>query len=1272
MKTSFISLVFLFVSYFTFAQFGNDCGVPVWDATRNYSIGYHVYHTNNVYRNAGYVNANTAAPDVNPNWTLLGACTSSIVPIASDADCASATDWVSQSGTTGHYDVADFVSYKNGLYKPKYYILANVRPDSHDAYTFEGVCVRPPAVTSNIATSQNYTMDPLQNILATAIVQDFGVDITEVLITIQKDGANVLSQVLSESTVTAGNYDYNWLPTAYGAYTLVFKATNQSNKEGLYNASIIINRQVPPSISLVSPADGSLSYYTASQPISLVFNAQVNGNLPPKKVYYKTTANSQAVYASYANSNYRTSWTPAQDGITTITAFVEDEKGNIASIVFSLEAYNSNCAAPNWYSTRNYPFTSGTPSTVYYKGLLYENTAYVTSGGNPPNTNTSWTNTGTCTPANLTIQTNCDDFINWVSKPDNYVGNVNVVYNEGLYRTSYPIIGTVTPDQSDAYVFLGICVKPPVLTSSFEGAKTFIQPTLQTINILTTIVDVDFPISTAKVFIKKFSQSTFQSFDMTLGANNQYSYGFIPDAYTDYNIRIEAKNSINLSSELIGTIKVAKNQPPNIALTSPKSDSRFFQLNFTPIVIHFTTSQTDRPIQSISLYDEFTTTTSSASATATSISWTPSQYGITNLRLGITDDMGTSNYVYLKYEIIDPSKESILFANLPYQLKSLEGVTKVFTFDKTITSVKSRDLSLTQFSFVNSKLTVNSNNPGRTGLEIITSDGDKYYIGLRIDNSDGTVPRYPTHISIGSVSEDIPDDVNFFNNGINNTNLMLNNRMDVRYTYINGGPLIGWNTWQPDRVMKFARNSLKMGLMPVFIFYNIPDGGESYTTNLEHIQSPTYMTAYFENLELFLNQVRDIVGDEFFGVIFEPDFLGYMQQNSEPETLATAVGATTIGTNAGTLKSLVERINFEINKKRIDDNLNLEFGWQLNLWAKPNVAGVRGIIRETDNVSGVGGGDFPTQLQKIKQTAIDIYKYGETMGIMSHNADFISIDKYGLDALGYSNASDLADPSSWTWFFNNDHWLNYFAFVRALFEEAGVHVILWQITVGHINGSTTINEYTGTNFATFPNTSKYYEDSASPFFFGDEIDFSNDQARFDYFSQNKHNDPKLISNPTSKHVTFGNHFEELNDIGVKLVLMGAGVGDSTDGIGDPVAPGATLTDGHFWIQKVQDYYINHLITSTLGIDSSEISDLTPDFTVLIDNQQLIIKNISKTPKNTHVYLFDFTGKRLIDKPNQQIGTSETIRLSHTIPSNTFYICILKTEGSVGAFKIISK
>jgi hypothetical protein len=298
--------------------------------------------------------------------------------------------------------------------------------------------------------------------------------------------------------------------------------------------------------------------------------------------------------------------------------------------------------------------------------------------------------------------------------------------------------------------------------------------------------------------------------------------------------------------------------------------------------------------------------------------------------------------------------------------------------------------------------------------------------------------------------------------------------------------------------------------------------------------------------------------------------------------------------------------------------------------------------------------------------------YSRDYNVLDVEADKLTHLLYAFYNPVYDSASDPADPSSYTWFWNNDHWLNYFTFVKSLYEESGVHVILWQITVGHINNSTTINEYTCTNFVPLVNTSKHYEDSASPFFFGDEVDFSNDQARFDYFSQNKHQDSKLISNPNNKHVTFGNHFSELNATGVKLVLMGAGVGDSTDGIGDATYPGATLTDDHFWIQKVQDYYINHLITSTLGFESSTISDLSSDFTVLIENQQLVIKNISDSLKNTDVYLFDFTGKLLMDMPNQQIGIRETIRLSQTLLSNTFYVCILKTEGSVGAFKIISK
>jgi len=936
----------------------------------------------------------------------------------------------------------------------------------------------------------------------------------------------------------------------------------------------------------------------------------------------------------------------------------------------------SDCGIPSWNTTRGYP----TNSYVIHNDIVYNNTIW--SQNEEPNAaHTNWITIGSCNEQLIVdypelAYTNCGNLNEWDSELANYFENDLLLFSNGVYRAKYWVAGTEQPDLSDAYEFLGICIVPIEIIPSFSNQDVIIQSSsLEAVSIEAIIDTNGFTVLENKIRIKKSTEQNFDEFDMSL-SDYTLSYNWNPSEYGDYDLQYYCKNAVGVETLENRAIKIAKSNPPQISVTAPEASSSYYQLNFSSISITFEASPTEQPIQTLIFKDITANTAHNIQVSTTntySFDWTPTAYGKNELAIVAEDALGTENTTGFSYTIIDPTIENISFDQLPYQIKSVHGIQKEFVFDKTITSVKSRNLPLTNFSLNGNIFTVNSDNPGRTGLELTTSDGTRYHIGLRIDNEDGSIPQFPEHISIGSVSEDIPDDVNFFNNGINNENLLLNNRMDVRYTYVNGGPLIGWNTWQPDRVIKFAKNSLKMGLIPFFIFYNIPDGGESYTTNLEHIQNPDYMTAYFENLDLFLNQVKEQVGDEFFGVIFEPDFLGYMQQNSEPPTLATSVGETTIGLNHGTLKTLVERINFEINKKREEENLNLKFGWQLNLWAKPNVSGIRGIIRETDNETGVGGGDFETQLQKIRQTAIDVYKYGETMGIMSSNADFISIDKYGLDALGYSNQSHPEDPSSYTWFWNNDHWLNYYEFVKALYLESGVHVILWQITVGHINGSTTINAYTGTNFRTLQNTSKYYEDSASPFFFGDTVDFFNDQARFDYFSENKHNDPKLISNPNTKHVTFGNHFDNLNAIGVRLVLMGAGVGDSTDGIGDPTEPGATLTDDHFWIQKVQDYYMNHLVLSTLGLSEEMTLDHSETlFFVKLLDRRLVIKNLSKESSTIDVFVFDLQGKLVVNEKNQLLKKHSELQLSTPKLGLGIYICLIKNQNKISSFKIIHK
>lgn len=885
----------------------------------------------------------------------------------------------------------------------------------------------------------------------------------------------------------------------------------------------------------------------------------------------------------------------------------------------------NSCGIPTWYSATQY----SSNSYVRYNNVVYKNNSWSQGPGSTPGSSTTWSAIGSC-DEQLIINnpslayTACSTISDWNSATPNYNVNNMVRYSNGIYKAKYWVAGTEVPDQSSAYTFIGVCIIPIAISPTYADGQIIIKSTLSAINLTATLNLYGFSATQNKVEIKKTTESTYTSYNMGVSGNT-ISYNWTPTAYGDYNIRYTSINSIGVSTVVNTIVKIAITAPAVVTITNPANTTSYSQLNFSPISINFTIQPSSGSSISSIQFKDLTAGTNSNVTTnpqnTYTFNWTPQNYGNNSLQIAATDNNGTIATTNLQLNIVNPATQNVSFASLPNQIKAINGTPKTFVFDKNITSLKRRDITIFDYTITGNTLKITPKKAGRSGLQITTSDGTIYHLGLRIDNTNGTPLRYPDYVSVGSVSEDTTDDVAFYNNGMDNSNLLKNNRMDVRYIYINGGPISGWNTWQPDRAIKFARNSLKMGLIPFFIFYNIPDGSESYSLDLAHVKDASYMTAYFNNLNLFLNQVKTELGDEFFGVVLEPDFLGYMQQNNEPVTTSTAVNATSISQNAGTLKTLVERINYELNKKRTDENLNMEFGWQLNLWAKSGVASPKGIIRETDT------GTFTPQLNKIKQTAVDIFQYTNSMGIMSNNADFISIDKYGLDAMGAGNTGDPSDPFSYTWFWNNDHWMNYLNFVQKLYEASGKHVVLWQIPVGHINGSETLNERTAGPFQILNNTSQHYEDSATTFFFGDTLNFSNDTNRYNYFSQNKHADPKLQVNSTTKKVTFGNHFAEVKNSGTKLVLMGAGVGASTDGIGNP---GTTLTDDHFWIQKLQDYYINQ----TSGNRTLSTADISDDVKF---NSPLIIYpnpvkeelNIDTNEKVEVVYVFDMNGKNVI-------------------------------------------
>ncbi|MDF2801685.1 MAG: hypothetical protein K0S61_1588 [Anaerocolumna sp.] len=454
---------------------------------------------------------------------------------------------------------------------------------------------------------------------------------------------------------------------------------------------------------------------------------------------------------------------------------------------------------------------------------------------------------------------------------------------------------------------------------------------------------------------------------------------------------------------------------------------------------------------------------------------------------------------------------------------------------------------------------------GRASIKIKETTTNKVrYIGLRVKTVDGLLPGLPDYLSIGSVSEDSVGDLDFwkdYNAGL------TNKRMDIRYIYLNGGPSNGWKSWgdgNGSRAVTFIRESKKLGMIPFFVYYNIPDGSESYELDKQHIESDAYMQSYFKDFKFALDLINQEGGDETVGLILEPDFIGYMMQNSgkQPsEITAKASAAYTSGIlNSSTdpvfpdtLQGLVKTINYMVSKYAP----NAYFGWQFNLWASPGITtGIpsTGLMRVTDT-QGITNGRAA-----IVSEAKEICKYYTIAGVSTYGADFVSIDKYGLDA----GISSHTNPSSSTWFWNLDHWNNYLLFNKTLHQQSGLPVILWQIPVGHINHSTSVNPYNNGTFPDLDNTNQHYEDSAPTFFFGDTFTASGN--RFSYFSINQGNDSKLSI--SGSNITWGSHAREVVDAGIISILFGAGVGNSTDGVGSPP------TDSYWWITKAQTYFNN--------------------------------------------------------------------------------------------------
>ncbi len=486
-------------------------------------------------------------------------------------------------------------------------------------------------------------------------------------------------------------------------------------------------------------------------------------------------------------------------------------------------------------------------------------------------------------------------------------------------------------------------------------------------------------------------------------------------------------------------------------------------------------------------------------------------------------------------------------------------------------TVASNNPQVATVSVSGSRLTVNALSAGRAGIRIKDNNGHGRWVGVKVKNADGSSPGVPKHVSIGSVSDDSGTALANWQNFESGD---LNTRADIRYIYLNGGASVAgntsWCTWTTVpcfRATNFIRESKKLGMIPVFVFYNIADGSESYQSDLAHIQDSNYMAAYFKDWVKVIDIANAESPDDPVGYVIEPDFIGYMMQNSglQPSQISARVDqayAAGVLTSAdpsfpNTLEGLVKAVNYIIQKR----SRNAWYGWQINIWsdAQSGASG-NGLMHITDSSEKGWSAGRPL----IAASARRVADYYNAAGITSYGASFISFDKYGYDGGAAGNGR---------WMFSADHWNNYLHYVQTLNGALSKPVVLWQLPAGHVNGSTSVNPYTHAPYAALSNsTSKRYEDTAPTYFFGDTFTASGSIFPASYYTTNAAGDSKISAN--GAQITWGSHLEEAKRAGVISLMFGAGVGDSTDNIG---LNNIELTDDHWWLVKANSYLRSGLV-----------------------------------------------------------------------------------------------
>jgi hypothetical protein len=167
-----------------------------------------------------------------------------------------------------------------------------------------------------------------------------------------------------------------------------------------------------------------------------------------------------------------------------------------------------------------------------------------------------------------------------------------------------------------------------------------------------------------------------------------------------------------------------------------------------------------------------------------------------------------------------------------------------------------------------------------------------------------------------------------------------------RYQYLAGGvdTGTGWSTWNPDGtfVSLYVAESRRAGRTPVFTYYQLLDSkgatnaqGDEDAKDLAHLDDPTLMQAYYNDLALALRRAHEASHGRLVILHVEPDLWGYVQQHAQHQDDPSSVPAAVASTGDPRLQGLPDTAaGFAQAIIRLRDAIapEVRLGFHLSTW----------------------------------------------------------------------------------------------------------------------------------------------------------------------------------------------------------------------------------------------------------------------------------------------------------------------------------------------------